>query len=379
MKILFVSPSYKPAYVYGGPAVSISELAEALVAIGHTVTVYTTTANGKEELAVQKGVPLSVNGVTVYYYNRQTGDHTHVSTDLWQKLWATAASFDVIHLQSWWSVLILGAAAICRIKRCKYFISPRGMLSSYSFEKQHSLPKKLIHYTLGGPLLKHSYLHATTLLEWNDCLRVNTSWKGFILPNLVRFPNHFPRKKQTRNDTEPLVFGFLSRIDHKKGLELLMQALSTVTFDFRLMIAGAGDESYISILKQLAAQLKISSKIEWCGWKNGEEKFQFLQSIDLFVLTSYNENFANTVIESLVIGTPVFLSEGVGLADYVKKKDLGWVCDTNVQSIEQMLNRIFVEQDKLLSIQKFAPDLINADFNKTDLASNYADAYQKFI
>ena len=379
MKILFVSPSYKPAYIYGGPAVSVSELAEALVVLGHSVTVYTTTANGKEELAVQTGVPLSVNGVTVYYFKRQTGDHTHVSIGLWQKLWTTCTFFDVINLQSWWSVLILGAAAICRIKKCKYFISPRGMLSSYSFEKQHSLPKKLIHYAVGRPLLRYSFLHATTLLEWNDCLRVNSSWKGFTLPNLVRFPNSFPEKKRIRNNKEPLVFGFLSRIDHKKGLELLMQALSNVDFNFRLMIAGTGEESYISILKQLTSQLNICSKVEWCGWKNSDEKFQFLQAIDLFVLTSYNENFANTVIESLVMGTPVFLTEGVGLADYVKEKDLGWVCETNVNSIEQMLNKIIVEQDKLLSIQKFAPDLIKADFNKTNLATDYAHTYQKFI
>ncbi|RYG22559.1 MAG: hypothetical protein EOO01_45110, partial [Chitinophagaceae bacterium] len=184
MKILFVSPSYKPAYIYGGPAVSVSELAEALTEIGHSVTVYTTTANGKEELLVKTNKPILVNGVAIYYFRRQTGDHTHVSFPLWRKLWATAKEFDIIHLQSWWSLLIIGAAAICRAKKCRYIISPRGMLGRYSFERQHSVPKKILHQIIGKGLLQKSILHATTKLEWEDCRQVYPAWKGFILPNI---------------------------------------------------------------------------------------------------------------------------------------------------------------------------------------------------
>src|SRR3954454_18707741 len=87
MGILFITPSYKPAYCYGGPTISVSELAEALVAIGHNITVYTTTANGETELEVATEYATDVNGVEVYYFKRITGDHTHVSPALWRKLW----------------------------------------------------------------------------------------------------------------------------------------------------------------------------------------------------------------------------------------------------------------------------------------------------
>jgi glycosyltransferase involved in cell wall biosynthesis len=97
------------------------------------------------------------------------------------------------------------------------------------------------------------------------------------------------------------------------------------------------------------------------------------------VLTSRNENFANTVIESLVIGTPVFLSEGVGLADYVKKNNLGWVCDVNVPSITHGLNQISSERHKIESINRSAPSLIKMDFDKTSLAGQYGDLYKKFV
>ena len=377
MRILFITPSYKPAYIYGGPAVSVSELAEALAVTGHTVTVYTTTANGREELPVKTGQPIDVNGVTVFYFKRQTGDHTHVSFGLWNKLRKTASKYEVVHLQSWWSILIIGAAAICRLKACWYIVSPRGMLSAYSFQRQNSKAKKIIHRLAGHYLLKKSYLHATTRLEWDDCMQVNQSWKGFVLPNLVRLPEKISSVTFPEREDERLVFGFLSRIDPKKGIEMLMEALAETKCTYQLKIAGAGEEEYIASLKKLAKDLKIDSKIEWCGWMKGESKFQFLQSVDVFVLTSYNENFANTVIEALGVGTPVFLSKRVGLADFVQKNEVGWVCDTDVASIRTVVQRIFAERSKLQAMRKNAPVLIQKEFNKINLANQYNDAYEQ--
>lgn len=379
MNILFVSPSYKPAYVYGGPAVSVSELAETLVAIGHSVTVYTTTANGKAELPVERSKPIPVNGVTVYYFPRQTGDHTHVSFQLWRKLWATASRFDVIHLQSWWSLLILGAAGICLAKKCRYVVSPRGMLSRYSFERQHSASKKIIHEFAGKRLLRKSILHATTPLEWNDCLAVYPAWTGFVLPNIVRFPEgDIQRLKTDFAPERPLILGFLSRIDQKKGLELLFSALAEVHFDFRLRIGGQGDEPYISALKQQCVELSISDKVEWSGWFSGDEKFVFLSSVDVVALTSYNENFANVVVESLVAGTPVMLSNQVGMAEFVDQNNLGWVCELSVGSIAQTLTEISEQRERIEAIGQRAPAVVKNNFSRIHLGYQYSDTYAQY-
>lgn len=378
MRILFITPSYKPAYCYGGPTISVSELAETLVAIGHQVTVYTTTANGKTELEVATGRATAVNGVEVHYFKRITGDHTHASPALWQKLWSTQKEFDVIHLQSWWSFLVIGAALVCQLKGAKFILSPRGMLGEYSFKTQHNIAKKIIHRLLGKWLLKKSLLHATTLLEWNDCMQVYKNWKGFILPNLVNLPsvqNHHRPQRQSNDFT----IGFLSRIDPKKGMELLFRALAQVNFNYRLMIAGSGDDKYISTLKLLATQLHIADKIEWCGWMSGEDKFRFMEQLDLYVLTSYNENFAIAVTESLAMGTAVLVSEYVGLADYVTEKQLGFVCKTEVDSIKTELNKIYANKSELLRIKKEAPEMITADFDKKVLARKYTSVYENIL
>ncbi|MEP6794892.1 MAG: glycosyltransferase, partial [Saprospiraceae bacterium] len=103
LKILFIIPSYKPAYIYGGPIRSVSTLCEALAEAGHQVNVFTTTANGKTELDVIPGNEYNVEGVHVTYFKRQTKDHTNLSAGLFRKVLDDCQRFDIIHIQSWWN------------------------------------------------------------------------------------------------------------------------------------------------------------------------------------------------------------------------------------------------------------------------------------
>ena len=69
LRVLCVTGYYKPAYVYGGPVRSVSELCEGLAQAGADVTVFTSDANGPgQRLDVPKEQPIDVNGVQVTYY-----------------------------------------------------------------------------------------------------------------------------------------------------------------------------------------------------------------------------------------------------------------------------------------------------------------------
>lgn len=371
MNILFIVPSYKPAYIYGGPIVVIALLAEQLVKSGHNVVVYTTTANGKAELDVEPGVPQNVDGVQVFYFKRETKDHTHISFSLWKKLSKTIKEFDIVHIHSWWNLLVMGAVWICSRNKVKPILSPHGMLSEYIFKANNSLPKKLIHTYAGRKLLSQTWLHVSTELEWMECKGVIPYWQGKVIPNLVKLPE-FAYK---RNKGSVLNIGFLSRIDPKKGLDILINALSLTNFNYTLKVAGSGEDSYINELKVLAETCGNADKIEWVGWMNGEKKFDFFSKIDLFALTSHSENFAIVVIEALAVGTPVLISDQVGLFDYVKKNNLGWVTSTDVESVKNKLNEITTATEKLKNINDFAPSLISKHFSPKHLAEQYESFY----
>jgi glycosyltransferase involved in cell wall biosynthesis len=372
MKILFIVPSYKPAYVYGGTTVVITRLAEQLSLEGHDVSVYTTTANGKTELDVIPGKEINVDGVKVIYFKRITGDHTHISPALWKHLYLHVKKFDVVHIHSWWNPLVLGAAWICKIKGVKPVFSPHGMLSDYIMETNNAGKKKLLHELVGKRLLDYSRLHVTADSEWEESIKIIPQWQGKVIPNLVMLSE----KVYSRPANEIFTIGFLSRIDPKKGLDVLIKALSKVNFEYKLKIAGDGEEHYINSLKKLAVENGNDQKLEWVGWKNGEEKFEFLSQLDLFALTSHNENFAVVVIEALSVGTPVLVSDKVGLYKYVLDQDMGWVTDMDVNNITQQINKLHVERSKSERINVDAPIRIKDAYNDSALAKEYVKLYQ---
>jgi len=375
MKILFVVPYYKPAYIYGGPIVVISMLAEKLVSLGNDVTIYTTASNGKAESDVRKNEEVIVDGVKVYYFSKITGDNTYVSLKFWHRLNKTATNFDVIHIHTWWNFFVLGAALICRNKGIKPIISPHGMLSDYIWYTRNAFAKRWIHRLLGKNLMENSWLHVSTEMEWAESRRVIEGWDGEIIPNLVKLPG----KEYRRANNDTFIIGFLSRIDPKKGLDVLIKALSKVDFDYKLLIAGSGEESYINTLKDIARKYGNNDKLEWVGWKGGDGKFEYLAQLDLMALTSHSENFAIVVIEALAVGTPVFLSDQVGLFKYVAEKSFGWVTLMETDHVTNELNRLYKEKEKFARINTQSPAQIAHEYEESHLAGQYLHLYNSSL
>ncbi|MGN6214163.1 XrtY-associated glycosyltransferase XYAG1 [Parafilimonas sp.] len=375
MKILHLVPSYKPAYIYGGPVESIAHLCETLTVAGEDITVYTTTANGNTELEVDPGKIYLVEGVKVIYFKRQTKDPLHFSIGLLKCLYKNGKTFDVVHIHSWWNMPGFAGLFICKKKRIKVVLSPRGMLSDYIIRHSNSRVKQFAHQLFGKSLLSYSYFHATAASEMEECRRVIPGWKGMMISNINNLPQINIIKKQ--NPVFTLLF--LSRIHPKKGLELLFQAIARINVPVHLQIAGSGDETYISSLKQKAADLGITGKLQWIGWKERKEKFDVLMQADVFVLPSYNENFGNVVIEALHAGTPVLVTEGVALSAFVKEHGLGWVCKTEPTSIQDALEAAMQDKAKRCAITQAAPGIVEKYFSPEVLIKQYRDIYREVV
>jgi glycosyltransferase involved in cell wall biosynthesis len=373
MNILQINAAYKPAYIYGGPTMSVSKLSEQLAKCGHHVEVFTTTANGTAELSVTRNIPQNIDGVLVSYFKRLTKDHSHFSPRLLLKLWRKVKRFDVVHIHAWWNLVSILSCCIAVLRKVPVVLSPRGTLSPYTFANNHTFIKKVFHNHIGRLMLNHCYIHATSNRE-QDAMSLLLKPKGiFTIHNAVALPPYLP--KQTPEDLV-LKLLFFSRIDPKKGIELLFAALSDIPIPYRLTIAGNGDESYISSLKELSRQYQIERYLDWIGFKSNH-KFELIAQHHVLVLPSYDENFANVVIESLSVGTAVLISKEVGLAQYVEKNNLGWICETNAHSVQTNLINIYRNPGVLSIIREFAPVIIVHEFNEEKLINQYLEMYHQ--
>jgi len=378
LRLLQINASYKPAYIYGGPTMSVSKLSEKLAEAECNVEVFTTTANGKAELQIIPGSKVIVDNVPVTYFKRLTKDHSHFSPALLRKLWKEAKNFDVIHIHAWWNLVSVLSCWIATIQGVPVIISPRGTLSAYSFSNRNSLPKQVIHTLLGKRLLKKTSFHVTSDRE-KEVIETIISPKRIIkIPNFVALAETTPRIQYERSPGKPLKLLFFSRIEEKKGLDILLKSLTSVTIPYHLTIAGDGEPAYIDKLKIIAADNGVASHISWIGFQ-GSSKFEVLQQHDLMILPSHDENFGNVVIESLSVGTPVLISKYVGLADYVSANNLGWICDLAENDISAYINKIFEQKDKLLQIGEIAPSAIRNDFDEKNLTEKYISMYNQII
>lgn len=355
---------------------SVSMLSEQLLKAGMNVSVFTTTANGGKELPVKTNEPINIDGVPVTYFKRITKDHTHFSFALQKQLWRAARNYDAIHVHGWWNMVSVLSGLIAVKRRVPLIISPRGMLSNYSFQNKNNAAKGLIHLATGKYVLKNSFVHTTSHNEYNAVSKAIKPKGIFNLPNFINFSGKANAIKAKDGDHK-LKLIFFSRIEEKKGLDILLNALKYVTIPYSLTIAGDGEAKYLDELKVLAQQNGVEDKLNWIGFQ--VDKFELLAEFDLMILPSYDENFGNVVIESLSVGTAVLISANVGLADYVKQNNLGWICSTEPASVAGAINSIYNNRDELRRISEQAPKIIINDFDEDNLVKQYIEMYNKVI
>ncbi|WP_207532709.1 XrtY-associated glycosyltransferase XYAG1 [Desertivirga arenae] len=386
MKIFQLNASYKPAYIYGGPTMSVSKLSEEIAKQGIPIEVVTTSANGSGELEVELGKSVQVDGVDVTYYPRITKDHTHLSPQLLSalssklKVSKAKAESPVIHVHAWWNLVSMFSSWIARGKKVPVILSPRGTLSGYSFLNRNSGVKDYIHKFLGKGLLEYSYFHVTSEKEKRDIERLVKPKGVFVIPNFVRIPSEVKAERlKLKGSDEKLNLLFISRVEEKKGLELLFESLKEFKANWVLDIAGSGEEAYVSKLKSITVELGISERITWLGHVNNEQKFQVMAEHDVMVLPSFDENFANVVVECLSVGTSVLLTRNVGLADYVEAEELGWVCERTKENLLLQLSKINSNRSKIEEIREKAPLIIREDFNEEKLVKQYIAMYEEVL
>jgi len=380
LKIIQISASYKPAVIYGGPTMSVSKLSEELWKSGLQVEVFTTLANGRTELAFPAGTVTWIDKVPVWFFKRLSKDHSHFSPALLKHLFNTIRKTDepvIIHIHAWWNLVSILACLIAQIKNVPVVLSPRGTLSSYSFSNKHTSFKRWMHLLAGKKLLAKCFFHATSEQEKQDLTQVIHPKFIKVIPNFISLPTYPIPTVNLKNSILKLLF--FSRIEAKKGLEILLEALHGIDLPYRLTIAGTGEPEYISSLKKIVDKNSMQLLVNWIGFQNDESKFEVLQAHDLLVLPSYNENFGNVVIESLAVGTAVLISDHVGLADYVTTNSLGWTFSNQPEKLRGELIKINTKRNLLDEIRLQAPAKIRQDFADENLVKQYISFYGEVI
>lgn len=341
---------------YGGPQTACVGLSEALSERGHDVQVLTTNQDGDDVLPVPLGYPIRKNGVTYRYYNVHFPRFWSSSFGLGRALLHYIPTVDIVHVHNLYLYHTWLACSVARKTGIPYVVTPHGALMSLTF-KHHRFRKSIIEklYELGN-LAAASAVHFASEQEFKESQLYVSPHNGVVIPwgiSMNQTTNVSQRKyiyKCWPHFADSVIIMFLGRIHQSKGIDVLFRALKTISQNSKnvhLALVGLGEQKYVNSLKVLAESLKISNHITWCGMMTGKMKNEMLHLSDICVLPSRVDSFGHTVLESMAAGTPLVVSDQVGLAEEVRRSGAGLVTQLDPESCAGAICRIL--HDKNLS------------------------------
>lgn len=347
LRILQIIPSV--SLVYGGPSQMVLGLSKALAEQGVAVTILTTDSNGdvgQPPLDVPCDRPISQDGYQIRHFHCSPFRRYKFSLGLLQWLAKHGREFDLAHIHALFSPVSSLAAAVARHQQLPYILRPLGTLDPADLQKKRQL-KQLYAALLERPNLKGAAaIHFTSDQEAKISERFGTMSRDIVLPLGVQpvvqnsQAGQAVRARYGIPGDRPIIL-FMSRLDPKKGFDLLLPALQQLAAEgqFHFVLAGSNSQNP-AYERQIYAQIQQSALAERtaiAGFVSGEDKAALLQAADLFVLPSYYENFGIAVAEAMVAGVPVVISDQVYIWDQIQQAEAGWVSPCTVSGLVEQL------------------------------------------
>jgi glycosyltransferase involved in cell wall biosynthesis len=131
------------------------------------------------------------------------------------------------------------------------------------------------------------------------------------LPNFVEdFAGSAPADLPAANTTPRLLA--MGRLHANKGFDVLLRALALLPCG-HLYLAGAGPEE--EVLRALAAELGITDRVSFLGWRR--DIGALLSAADIFICSSRHEPLGNIVLEAWSAAKPVIAAAAQGPSELI--------------------------------------------------------------
>ena len=327
MKILQVTPFFKPLWESGGVARVAYDISQNLHANGHSVTVYTTNRSiYPSNLPTDRAT--CVDGMNVYYFENLRKYVPGVTPPVVPyRMPAVAkrevAQFDVIHIHDHRTLLTVIASHYARKYGVPYVLQAHGALP----DDTGSARMKQVFDILWA---KKVILGAAGVIALNETEAERYRNLGVeagriaIIPNGIDLAGYsdLPIRGRFRAtwgiDDAAKVVLYLGRLDPTKGIDLLIRSFGDLRreFDDAILMLVGGDMGHNDEFRQRIRSLDLDDRVIFTGFVSAEEKMAAFTDADVFVTPSFT-GFPITFLEACLCKTPI-VTTGYG-------DTLGWI------------------------------------------------------
>lgn len=364
MRILQVVPGI--ADESAGPSYSVVRMTRALQEVGANV-----------QLHFLAPVSATTQGLDVHAYPKKRFPISSLgcSPEMLKNLCLACHEADICHDNSLWMFPNIYPGRAVKGTRCKLVISPRGALATWAL-KRNRWKKWLAGNFLGQyeTLRRADMFHATSQKEYEEIREAGYHQPVAIVPIGIDIHD----VKKIRSQRRKLLF--LGRLHPVKAIDRLLMAWAQVADEFPdwdFQIVGP-DCGLGKVLHSMTINQNIP-RVVFLKEQNGEAKFQFYATADLYVLPSFTENFGITVAEALSCGTPVVVSQTTPW-NGVLSHNCGWVTDNTTDALAAILRTALTRsREDLEKLGANGKEWMRMDFSWEEIAHKMMKTYEWLI
>ena len=340
LRIALFTPDLRPSA--GGPPRVVLGSAQALVARGHNVTIFTLAATA-----------LDMPGVEVRCFAPDKPARIGRSRAMRREVLRRAAEFDVLHVHAIWEAGAADLAAAFRRAGKPVFVSAHGMLDRWSMQQSRLKKQITLRLLWAGDLLSRaSAIVFATEEEAAEAGEIYPKTPRAIVANgidivatraAIAAGRETVRNKVPSLSVWPRTIVYLSRLHPKKGVDQLVEArlaLDARFDDVGMLIAGIPqDDALLQALRARIAESPLSDRFELTTDLIGPAAMGALGTAQLFVLPSHQEGFSIAILEAMAAGLPVLITDKCHLPE-VEGWQAGAVVPDTVAGVKAGLERL---------------------------------------
>ena len=296
----------------------------------------------------------------------------------------TRRDTDAVHFHGLWQRRFPSLANACRREGIPFIVSPHGMLEPWARRKKwwkkwpyfHLVEKRWI--AGAARVLATAEPEAARLRGIFPRSRVESLPLGLTAD---KHPDYVAARAQLGWNADETVLLFLSRIHEKKGLDMLLTALSELHGMLpeatRLVIVGPEEQpDYAARCRDFITQnAQRLPRTDWLGAVWGEDRWSYFQGADLFCLPTHSENFGLAVLEACQVGTPALTTTETPWSETLAS-GRGFIARPEIADIRAQLARFFstprITADERDTLAAWAW----ANYDWAKLAPRYAALYE---
>jgi len=330
LRILHVSPSFYPAWAYGGVPRCAYELCRELVRLGHRVTVWTSDVFDRDSRLGSAAAV--VDGIRVRRFrnlsNRLAHDYQlYLPLGVFAAARAHVADYDVVHVHSHRHLLQLAVSNAARAAGVPYVLTGNGTVPA--IERYIGIKQVLDSVGIAAIVRDSAACIAVSQAEVPHYTGVGVPPERVrVVPNGVRLaefdrlpaPESFRRIHATGDG--PLV-AFVGKITPRKGVDVLIRAMAHLP-GVRLVVAGNFMMSPAPI-HALVEELGLGDRVHFPGLLLGDERNALYVDADVVAYPSIDEIFGLVAAEGIMCGSPVVVCGDSGCGELVQASGGGEV------------------------------------------------------